>query len=466
MLMRPSPTHRDRGSEIVEWGAALLLIGSIVAVLLAPALLPQTIQDNIAYAICRVFNPTDPGSCESPADRAFKPDKCEVSRSNESYGVGIDIAFFNVGRNLTFIRTVDSDGTTRVYAMQGGTVGVGTGLGAGVDWGAGNIGVGISGDLNLNAAVGDGWEFETPEQADEFIGEIQKRAQQDAVQSSFGLGGLAVGSIWEAVDPPDVPDPTIRRYQVGLSASAGAGGGLNLGEGRPSRPRGDAGAGPLPRGPNLNAGVTVNGSETAIVEQNSRTGETTVTMVVGGGVQGDANYVIDGNHHRVRADGVVSLTYDNNGNLKSLGLTRVMTDGNQAEVTSTTVPLETDADRQAVYDQLAVDQIRQAALNPNSGALIPATPLQLTWNDMAPVNPPGANATDLQRLLYERGQTTRTQNEFDLNDRNYGARVKAGLKLGLNVNFSDDQRNATDAQYLGAPGPGGQRQWKDFPECA
>jgi hypothetical protein len=476
MVLRPSPRRRDRGSETVEWGAALLLVAAVVAVL-ASAALPESVRDNIENAICRVFNPSSPQSCQSRADLAYKPDACEVSRSNDKRGSSFDVAIFNVGRDLTFIRTMDSRGKTRIYALHGDSAGVGGGVGVGVNWGAVNVGVGLGADASLSEAQGDGWEFDTPEEADRFVEDIMDRAEQEAIRDT-GPPGWLIGGILGAVDPPNVREPDIRRYQIALGGNASAGAGFNVegdasGAGRPREGKGSGpevagGPGVPQRGPNLGADVSVNGSETGIVEQNTRTGETTVSLIVGGGVQGNANYVVDGEHRRGRLDGVVALTYDGSGNVTMLGLTRVATNGNQQEVTTTTLPVTTEEQRRAVSEYLAVDQIHQAAVeNPRNGVPIPGlAALPLTWDDFAPVDPPGPNATPLQEQLYQNGETTRTQNEFDLHDQNYGARVKAGLSLGLNVNYTDDHRTAVEAEYLGAPGPGGQRRWKDFPECA
>lgn len=45
---------------------------------------------------------------------------------------------------------------------------------------------------------------------------------------------------------------------------------------------------------------------------------------------------------------------------------------------------------------------------------------------MAPTRQPGPDATPLQRLLYERGKTSKVDYQYDQTDSNYGAIVKWG----------------------------------------
>src|SRR5262245_32209473 len=107
-MVHHSRPHRDRGVEIAEWGAGLLVLAAIVAVLVGPPL-PQTAKDGLEYAICRVFNASEPAECESPSDKDIKPEACNVSTSVNELGGNVSVAIVDVGGGVTLIRTTDSN---------------------------------------------------------------------------------------------------------------------------------------------------------------------------------------------------------------------------------------------------------------------------------------------------------------------------------------------------------------------
>lgn len=456
---RGMPRRRDAGVSMAEYGAVLLVVSAIIAGLLAITL-PTTVADNVAFTVCKILNGGDASNCESPADRALKPATCTVALSQQTYGAAVDIAFFQVGEDLTFIRSTDSQGKVTVTAVNGTSAGVGTGVGAGINWGnTVNVGADAEAKANIKIGIGDSWIFDDQGEADDFIGQIQKQATYDAVERSGPLGWIG-GNVAELISPADVPDSDIERYEVELNGNAGVSAGVSIG---PRNPPGGDTNGRDTRGsnklrPNLGGYVTVDGQEKALVERNKQDGSTSVTVQVGGGAKGGGNYVIDNREFRGQVAGSVKLTYDSNGNLSKLTLTRTTTVNNHLETTTTELPITNDAERQAVYAHLGEDYI-------GANGIPAATPLKLTWDDMAPVTRPGADATPLQQLLYQNGRTQRVGYDYDAHDATYGANVKLGLKLGLGVTLSSKDQRATSADYLGAQGPDGSRQWKDFREC-
>lgn len=449
-MLHRSRVVRDRGAETVEWGAALLVIATIAAILVTPVL-PTTMKDYLEYAVCRVVNYDNPGACETPADKDLKPETCLLGLTVESGGATLDVAFVRVGKDLAFVRVYTSDGKVTVIAMRGDTAGVQGEVGVGVNWGnAVNIGAGASADASLRVGEGDAWTFDSEEEANRFIDDIQQKAIRDEVEDSLPVIGWLGRQAADLIDPLDVRPPDITRYEVGISANAGAAAGVSIGP----KPR-DGGRNPEV-GPNLDVGVGIDAGGKAIVEHNNNDGSNSLIFEIGGGASASGHYVIDGRQVRADVQGRMKLTFDRDGNLTGLELRRAVTIGGEATWTTTNLEITNDAERAAVAQHLGADLV--------SGNPV-ATPLNLTWDDFAPVNAPGPDATPLQRLLYEKGETQRVTYGVDIHDRNYGAKVALGLKLGANVNLNSRELQVQSAEYLGAPGPDGQRQYRNFEEC-
>jgi len=440
---------RDDGAELAEWGAALLVIATLVAVLAGPVL-PQSVKDYAEYAICRVTNFGSPAACETPPDKTYKPDKCITALRINGYGASVDIAFFSVGKDLTFMQTTDNNGKVTVVAVNGTSLGVGAEAGAGVNWGnAVNFGAKVDAKAGLKLGEGDSWIFDSQEEADDFIGEIQKRAIRDGIEDLGPLGWVG-SKVANAVDPPEVPEPDISRYEIELKGSAGANVGVKLG------PRKTSGGKNPSVSPNLGVGVGIDAAAKGVVEKNNKDGSTSVTVQVTGGAQANGQYVIGGRVIRAEAQGKIKVSYDKNGTLNKLELTRAVTVGDEATWTTTEVPINSDADRRAVYAQFGRDLATGSPL---------ATPLQLTWDDFAPTEQPDAGASPLQQLIYEEGKTSKVTYDNQQTNSSYGAKVALGLKLGANVNINGKEMEVSDAQYLGAPEADGSRDYQTFEEC-
>src|SRR5262249_6119181 len=156
--------------------------------------------------------------CEAPADQAFKPDKCVTGISVQGYGATLDIAIVRVGKDLAFIQVKDNKGGVTVIAVNGTTLGVQGEVGAGVNWGnAINVGASASADANIRVGEGDAWTFKSQEEADKFIGDIQKKTVRDGVEDTIPVVGWLGRQVADVVDPVDIPDPTITRTEVALN---------------------------------------------------------------------------------------------------------------------------------------------------------------------------------------------------------------------------------------------------------
>lgn len=157
--------------------------------------------------------------------------------------------------------------------------------------------------------------------------------------------------------------------------------------------------------------------------------------------------------------GSIKATRDKNGRIISLDLTRTMASagngGGKAQTTTTHVPIENDADRQAIQNSLL-----GGTKNGNVG-------LNLNWDDFSPANPPGADGTPLQKLIYQKGQVTRQNYTYNPTESGIGGGFKAGPEAtgAIDLTHSKDNRKLTNAQYVGAPGADGVRRYQNYQEC-
>lgn len=95
-----------------------------------------------------------------------------MSLSTNTYGGSVDIAFFQIGKDVTFMRTttVDNNGnkTVTITAVDNNSIGVGTGIGAGGHGGgAFNAGADAEVSADLKVGIGDSWKFTGPDAREE-----------------------------------------------------------------------------------------------------------------------------------------------------------------------------------------------------------------------------------------------------------------------------------------------------------
>jgi hypothetical protein len=476
MRFQASPTrsYRDRGAETIEWGATMLVVATVVALLIGPVL-PRSVQSGIGTAICRIVNVGDVARCLA---QDLKPDKCVVQSSSQGYGATLDVAFLRVGKDLGFTQIRDSNGRVTVIAGNGSTVGAVKGVGKEFQWGVVKGRVGAEASASLRGSEGESWVFPDQASADRFMGDIQQETVRDAVDDLSPIGWLG-RQVMDVVDPLELPPPTTTRTEIEVKAGVGAGAGLSLGFGPKPEDTG-SGSGEAPQDtpgtvtdqgdpfdrlpdeyrPKADANIGLDVGATAIVERDHRDGTTSVTQQVSGSGRAGANYVIGGKAVSGEVKGTVQMTYDREGLLSRVTLTRAVTKDDQTVSTTTEVPITTEAERRAVYSRLYGTGRSGGA----PGAPL-ATAVNLTWDDFAPTEAPGAGSTGFQRLLHEKGRTSRTTYLFTPGDRAYGGRVALGAQFGASVNINSRVLTVQRAEYLRAPGPGGRREWANFEEC-
>lgn len=476
-LARETP---DRGAGLAEY-AGLIVLAALILGVLVPVIAPQ-VKDNVEYALCKIFNPGHPENCTSPDDKKYKPTSCTLNVSTNNYDATLDVEFIRVGKGLSFLRTttVDNNGkkTVTLTAVDNTKLGVQAGIGVGGSKGGIQAGGNASVSADVKVGIGDSWTFtdkkgdSAESQADHFTNGIREEAVIKSAEHTGPLGWLG-GHAFDAVAGPDIPDPDVSRYEVSLNGNGTASLGLGLGGKKqpsskpPTTRRGKFNEKYDKRGgqklnPNANGSVSVDGSEKAIVEQYTNDhpgnpGGSAVTFQLTGTFSASENHVVGGNKYSAGTTGAVKVTKDKNGNITALDLTRMTNNGGKAETVTTHLPVTSAADQQAVRDYLLSD------LGTKAGQ----TALNLTWDDLAPTNPPGPDANPLQKLLYDKGQTTKQNYTYNSSQNGISGGIKAGPEatLGFGLTSTGTGQNLTNAEYLGAPGADGVRQYKPYQEC-
>lgn len=473
--------RRDGGASSAEYAGLVVLAALILGVLVPVVATP--LRDNIEYELCKIFHPGDASACQSPSDKKYKPTSCTLSTSTKNYDGTLDVEFIRVGKGLSFVRTttVDNNGkkTVTLTAVDNSKIGVQAGIGAGVSKGGGQAGANASVSADVKVGIGDSWTFtdqkhgpSAESQADKFTSGIKEKAVIKSAEHSGVVGWLG-GHLYDSVAGPDIPDPDVSRYEISVNGNGSVSAGLGLGTTKkPSStpPKGwrnkfnqkyDKRSGKGIK-PNVNAGISIDGSEKAIVEQYTNNhpgnhGGSAVTLMLTGTGSANENHLWDGHKWTRGYTGAIKVTKDKNGRITALDLTRTTNDGGKAQTVNTHLPVDNNADQQAVRDYLLSDVGTKAG----------QTALNLTWDDLAPTDPPGPGANPLQKLLYEKGQTTRQNYSYNATQNGISGGVKAGPEatLGFGLTATGTDQNLTDAQYLGSPGADGVRRYQNYREC-
>lgn len=457
----------ERGASSAEY-AGLIVLAALILGVLYP-LLPAAVEDGVSTALCKIFNIGHSQNCgkqSKSADERYKPKACTTQLSYNQYGVDLDVSLVRVGENLTFIKTKTSDGKVTLTAIEGGKAGVQAAASAGLHFGKViNVGGGVSADATLNIGVGDGWTFDSDKKADQFIGDIKKRKTIDSVEDS-GVVGWVGGHVYDAVDgPPDIPDPDIKRYEGSVDLNGNGDLGLSFGLANPKGKHAKNRKDPNDKdqrsdnrfSPNAGGYVGVNGNEKVIYEKNKKTGQTSATYRLTGGVNGGENHFTAGGHQgQAQTRGEMTIkTDDKTGKLVEIDFKQTHIVNGKATVTTTTLPV-TDENRQRVARSL----LQEGPAGPGLRTL------SLNWDDMVPDHDPGPNASDLEKELFQHGQVQKVDYNYSGDTDTYGANAKAGpIALGGAYNQISSDQTVSGAQYLGAPGADGKRHFVPYKEC-
>lgn len=465
--------RRDIGASGIEY-ASLVGVATVIVVMLA-LLVPNPVTPKMQQALCDLFgDDCAPEYTEPVPGFDYEPPTSACIAGSESTTIGGSITVFSikVGQDFQFMKIKYGDGKVRLVVVPidyelGAEGKVGGAVKAGGDSIGADLGAKVEGALNFR--YGDTWVFPTEDAADEWLSDVQwELARLEAGKTSPGIGFWNWATDWE----PDIRDPDITEWEVGLDVAAQGtvGFGKLTSDSDGKREVKDAGTGVEIQGEA--------GDRVLVREDDSGSEEdgyplTTYTFQVSGSYSYGAKIFGYGPGGERSYTGQTRVTYDKDGRLHSItwittqetndseGYTnpgKVNAGGKdtdkQVSVTMTTVTFD-DSNRNIGLQWLLDNhwmmpfQTFNNAFDEN-GALVSAEP--------------GPDASPMDQLIYERGHVSRNVYEGDVDEYKVGADLALGFKFGFEGGYEGENREIVDSQYLGAPS-NGERTFQDWPAC-
>ena len=205
---------RDEGQTSLEWlgiaVAVALLVGGLAA--FAPGL-GVSVADGIHQVICRILG----GDCSGDAEE----DVCTVRIETNSIHGGVTVLSVNPELTLLEQLRVNSDGTAVVILSATGGLGAEFVLGVTGEVGEIDAGTGAGLEVGGEGRVAGIFEFETEEEAREFISDVNTTAAAAAGGGILGpLGSAVAGWIASELTDLDVPTPSGVMVLGGVGAEA------------------------------------------------------------------------------------------------------------------------------------------------------------------------------------------------------------------------------------------------------
>lgn len=435
--------RRQQGGASAEHIAILIVVGSVVAALVAVPIAP-TVGTWARYAACQLFS----DDCQRPGlDDNLDLADCEVSRRSGSFEY--EASAFSVGysNEVGFDTVLNGDGTVEVSYVRGEDVDVGVGVGAEV-WiytGDGEMGAGAtaSADISVFNNYGDVYGFSNLEDAEEFV--AWTRANKGVIDAMPVVGsdtpvvGWTAGKIHEAFngglnivgwgqDKPPEPEIVGSWEEGGVELSGQASAGVRDGQ------EDDLGA-------LLHGEIAAVASNAVKHYRDHQTGQTTFYLSAEASIEGTGELASLGVDFAAGESGVVALTVDS--------------DNNPVELTTHSYRVD-DAGRDldGVTDRDAID--RRFGTATASGDLAEPSMYEITTSInlrddpelaaavLGPADP--TLAGDIEAAVEDQGAFT-TVAEYELDDGRYGFGADLGALLefsgGASVNTErSDLRNA------------------------
>ncbi|MFC4562045.1 hypothetical protein ACFO4E_09275 [Nocardiopsis mangrovi] len=453
----------------------ILLIAAIIGALLLTSI-PQRISDFIEYALCVVTQGDCPRpgdeQADAPRDEDFIPPRCEVYQLQERAGYSMYVGIFKFGDEYSFMEQQMADGTYRLtllpHNFELGVEGKAFQVkGEGGD----HLQLGAEAKIGayLRAGVGDTWVFDDREQAMTFKDDIIEN--QTAMEQMSRNPGM--GLYYWLNPPPEIPDPGITTATLRLEAGANAetGAGVKTSEGEQYF---DIGTG-------LNGKFRVGAQVAHRTDRrdpdNVLTGTTyqfdgqlgVGTEIAGAGSEDLTNWT--GGVRVMRdADGrPVEIVYTTTVEDTLISKDRLGGRGNNGkgglkgrdgdstlQETRTTITLDTP-EEQAIAEEY---------LREEGTTGMPSLAFSQLFDDgdsLLTEPPPGAG--DFERLMYEQATVANTTQVRTMDSDTFGGRVALGLGLGAKVTVESSEADTVEAEFLGAPRPGGTRGFVEFPAC-
>lgn len=438
-------------------------------------LVPGAMGRHLPPAICRLFG----GDCRAAQPYDYKPATSACVRGSNSHKVGGSVTVFSVkvGQSFQVLRTEYADGSVLLTVVPvdfklGAEGELGAGLKVGKNGGLGAE-LGAKAEAALNIKFGDAWKFRDGKEADDFIEDLKwDLARKEGAKVSPGLWVFNELTGWE----PRTPDPHIQQVEVGVDgALKGA-----LGIGSVSEKTGDDG-GLVKSIKDRATGVEIEGKvgeAMLITKDDSGPADkgyprTSYTLQVQGTVKGGAKVAGYGPGGESSYIGQTKITRDKNGKLLSItwvntyestdtegfknpGSTQGSAKTADKKVTTTTTTVDFDETNRSTGEKWLVDNaflmplqtIRNAA--DENGAFHSADP--------------GLDADPMDRLIYDRGRTTRNTYAGNVDEYAIAGKVALGVKFGFEASYETADSTLVDSTYLGAP-QNGRREFQSWPEC-
>lgn len=475
--------RRDRGASSLEYIGAImltvLLVGSVSVALTGNG-------GKVRTVLCKAVNQIllSDGTCgdtttaEPPDNEPFKPEQCKVNEKGEKVSSKVKVLFISFGEDAGFVVTEYSDGTVKMTATDGGSLGATGGFGADASYGDMGLGAKVDFGGGVKFEKGSTWTFKNMDEANAMKKQLDDylmyKAREKAATTSGNPGSALYFYLFvDEVKPPKPPSETTS--SIATYAEVGSRLGIDLTPGGPK--------GTDTKIPAAEVVSKITGESKWAVRTNTATGATTYTTQLQLSSDVAANIWMDQFGVKGTGTGAMSITKDKDGNITNItflstaeggvksgegtngeiskgsgddkqsgkGSVSASTDSTTASVVTTSV----DIDPKSASEQ----QIVRDWLGGNSNYSWAGAMSADNFNPSKPV--PG---DDFQNLLYNKAQVSAVSYDKITDKFQFGLNVKLGFALGFDFSMEKSESNAVAAAYLGAPN-GGSRPALDFPEC-
>ncbi len=197
-MSHPRASREERGAATVEFtGVTAVAVVLVLSLLLVVGTSAPAVADKLRWAVCMVTT-LGQGPCGAPTSAADHkpPQPCMIQSDGRSLHTQIAIAVVTLGDGRRFEVAKLSDGRYRVTLLKGGSVGLETGVGAGVTVTVNDRTVGGSAIADAGASLGmaNGSVWYTSDKRE--LQSLISEDNEDALESAI-VGGGAPRWVWE-----------------------------------------------------------------------------------------------------------------------------------------------------------------------------------------------------------------------------------------------------------------------------
>ncbi|HEY3684142.1 MAG TPA: hypothetical protein VGL93_13930 [Streptosporangiaceae bacterium] len=480
----------DRGTSFVEY-VGLMALAALVVGVLCGLDTPGTVRDGVGAVVCRILGTSDDCAAPGRTDQGPQPPRkqppniypllCVSSEVAHNAGSSIAIGNFKIGQDYGVIRIddneVDFDGKPKHFVylafVPSATIEfIKNNPGAQMNLGSLQLGKQIELSAGLKVTSGDMYRL-TPDQADKLtkdIDDYQLRKEMNQIDPHVtapgfpdlppvairwgSFGGSGNGKV-EATPTGKDPVPGSKRY----TASAGANGTLSLGaESLTERwnftPDGHGGT--IPQvvsmsefGGTLSAGVSAGKPDGPVKPGGEGGGSVNVSGAVR--VLRDEK---TGTLRHIRWIVKTGTGVDVNGGMSDeTGTANGGVHHNEGRVKTQVIQINFNDDQQR--------QVGEQWLRTNGGLPPDSAIQQLVTGH---TTEPGADASPMDRLIYDQGTAWQTQGDSSSTAASVGLSLSLPFTVGGDIHWSSSTTKTDSAQILDAP-KDGRRSWIDYPAC-